>query len=1047
MRKFASLCIALLLCTALTYAQQKTVSGRIIDEKGDPIPFSTIQIKGTKAAIVADANGSFNLTLKNSNTLVISAAGFQAKEYTVEGTRTFTVQLAGSSKLIEEVIVTAGGVKTKRKEVGTANTVIKADQLVAGKAINVAGGLQGKVAGLQVSAVGGGINPSYRLILRGQRSLLGNNQALIVLNNVIVPNDILGNLNPDDVEDMVVMNGAGAVALYGSAASNGALIVTTKKGRRGQTAVVLSNTTTVESVAFYPKIQKKFGSGGTAYGLNPDGSPVFNYLENQSYGPAFDGVKRPLGPALEDGSQDSAYYSYNPGHNDFWQKGINNQTNFSLTTGDENSTFYLSGQYATVTGTTPGDKYNRTTLSANGTRRIGNKIMVTYTTDYTQNRYDITTQTASMYANMLNMPSNVDITKYKNWRTDKFANPNGFYNPWYQNPYFTADNYRSIQRNDYLVANVEVKWTPIQGLDITARQGITTRNYSQKNTIGQFLFTTFAKNTDQSSKADIAAQVYDGSNYKTNLLTDLLAQYNKKFGVFSLNVIGGAQWRQDQAKYLNVTANGLVVPGLYNLSNGVGTPTVNENNYKARQFGAYADVRIGYKGYLFLHGTGRNDWVSILDPNNRSFFYPSVDLSFIASEAIDAIKSSKTISFLKLRAGWAKVGQVNLGNSDNFGAYQLQAVYTANSYGFPYGSLPGYTVGNGLVQSGLKPEITKGYEAGFDLNLFNDRFTSNVTYYSTKTDNQTVPTQITPTTGYTNLLTNAGQTASSGLEVTAHFTPIRTKDWSVTFGGNYTYLDNKVNYIRSDLTKIPLSSSGSGASYGIAGQAFPVIMGYDYKRDNAGHVIVNSLTGLPTKSDTISILGNAVAKNKLGLDLAVSYKHFRFSTTFEYRGGLKTFNGMGTELDWAGTGYRTAVYDRKSFVFPNSVIADPSKPGSYITNTTVAIANGNGNNGFWTDDINRGVTSNYITNGSFWKLREIAIAYDIPGSAFGKRNLVKGVTISVQGRNLFIWLPKDNIYTDPEYSDAGADSNGIGLTGLGQTPPSRYYGGTVTFRF
>ncbi len=504
MRKFASLCTALLLCSVLVFAQQKSVSGRVTDDKGDPIPFATVQIKGTKSAVVADATGHFNLNLKEGSTLVISATGFTTKEVAADG-KSLSIQMVGSARVIEEVIVTAGGIKTKRKEVGTANTVIRSEALTAGKAISVAGGLQGKVAGLQVSAVGGGINPNYRLILRGQRSLTGNNQALIVLNNVIVPNDVLGNLNPDDIEDIVVMNGAGAVALYGSAASNGALIVSTKKGKRGQTAITVSNTTTVESVAFFPKIQTKFGSGGSAYGLDPDGKPIFNYLENQSYGPAFDGVKRELGPALEDGSQDSAYYAYNPGHNKFWKKGINNQTNFSLSTGDENSTFYLSGQYATVTGTTPGDKYNRTTLSANGTRRIGNKLMVTYSTDYTQNRYDITTQTASMYANMLNMPSNVDITKYKNWRTDKFANPNGYYNPWYQNPYFTADNYRSLQRNDYLIANVEVKYSPMAGLDFTARQGITTRNYSNKNTVGQFLYTDFAKHTDQSSKADISA--------------------------------------------------------------------------------------------------------------------------------------------------------------------------------------------------------------------------------------------------------------------------------------------------------------------------------------------------------------------------------------------------------------------------------------------------------------------------------------------------------------------------------------------------------------
>ncbi|HWJ27606.1 MAG TPA: TonB-dependent receptor, partial [Flavisolibacter sp.] len=606
----------------------------------------------------------------------------------------------------------------------------------------------------------------------------------------------------DDVEDVVVLNGAGAAALYGSQASNGALIVTTKKGRKGVTSITLNQTTTIEQVAFYPKIQTKFGAGGSSYGYDANGLPIWSYLENQSYGPAFDGSKRPLGAPLEDGRQDSAYYSYNPGHFDFWQKGITNQSDISLSSGDDRSTFYLSGQYASVTGTTPGDKYNRANLRLNGTRKIGEKINTTYSVSYTQNRYDITTQTGSMYANMLNMPSNVDITKYKNWRTDPFANPNGYYNPWYQNPYFTADNYRSLSRNDYLIGNIELRYTPVKGLDLVARQGITTRNYSNKDHVGAFIFTDYAKHTDQSSKADISASVSEGSNYKTQLLSDLFAQYMKNVSDFSINFIAGGQWTQNQAKYEGITANGLVVPDLYNVSNGVGTPSVSESDYKTRQIGAYGDLRIGYKGYLYLHGTGRNDWVSILSEKNRSFFYPSIDLSFIASDAIARLKESNTISYLKFRAGWSKVGQVNLGNSSDFGAYYLLPTYSGTSSGFPFGTLPGFTVGNTLVSNDLRPEITKGYEAGFDLNLFKDRFVSNVTYFSTKTDNQTVTTSISNATGFTNLRTNTGQTQSRGLEVTAHVTPLKSRDWSITVGGNYTLNDNKVNSISAGLPRL-----------------------------------------------------------------------------------------------------------------------------------------------------------------------------------------------------------------------------------------------------
>jgi len=1022
------------------------VKGIVVGIDGAPIPGTVIQLKGKNVGTVTDGEGQFELNVEIGSTLVIRSVGYETQEVTVESTAPLRIVLKVNTSVLEEVIVTAGGIKSKRREIGTANTLVKADQLVAGKAVNIAGGLQGKVAGLQINATGGGVNPNYRLILRGQRSLTGNNQALVVLDNVIVPNEVLGNLNPQDVEDVTVLNGAGAAALYGSQASNGAIIVTTKKGKKGVTQVNVSNTTTLESVAFFPKLQYGYGAGGSAYGYDANGNPMFSNLENQSYGPAFDGSTVELGEPLEDGSQDYAIYSGNKEHNNFWETGVTNQTDFSVTNGDDKSTFYLSGQYVTVKGTTPKDKYNRTTLRANGTRKVGSKVNATYSVAYTQNRYDITTQTASMYSNLLNMPQNVDITKYKNWRTDKFANPNGFYNPWYQNPYFTLDNNRSKTRNDYLTGNIELKYSPLSWVDITARQGISTRNLSSKAWVGAFDYTSYAETTS-GSKSDIAATVADGSGYTTQLLTDFFAQFRKEYGNFSFNLIAGGQWRQDESKFINIGASGLTIPDLYNVSNSTSNPTASEANYKARQMGIYGDFRIGYKNFLFLHGTGRNDWVSTLAPENRSFFYPSIDLSFVASDAIRVLKESRTITYLKVRGGWSKVGQVNLGSSADFGAYYLQQTF-GQANGYPYNGVAGYTVNNTLVSASLKPEITKGYEVGFDLNLFDDRIVSTVTWYSTKTDNQTVNTSVSNATGFSSYRVNSGQTTSQGLEVTAHVTPIRTGDLDVTVGGNYTFLDNKVDNISADLPRLSLASyTDNTGSYAVAGEIFPVIMGKDYSRDPQGRVIVDRVTGTPLVDDTIKILGNAVARHRLSLDLNVRFKQFRLSALMEYRGGYMVYNRMGLELDWSGTGYRTAAFNRERFVFPNSVYEDPNHPGVYIENTNITMRDGNGNSGFWSNDENRNVASNYITSGDFWKLREIALTYEVPASVLGRTGVIKGASISVQARNLFVWMAKSNYYTDPEYSDAGNDSNGIGLTGLGQTPPSRFYGATVSLTF
>ncbi|MEJ0029463.1 MAG: hypothetical protein WDO15_03450 [Bacteroidota bacterium] len=290
-------------------------------------------------------------------------------------------------------------------------------------------------------------------------------------------------------------------------------------------------------------------------------------------------------------------------------------------------------------------------------------------------------------------------------------------------------------------------------------------------------------------------------------------------------------------------------------------------------------------------------------------------------------------------------------------------------------------------------------------------------------------------------MTNVGETSSQGLEFTGHITPVKTQNFQFTVGGNYTYLKNTVVSITDQLPLVALATSGNAVSAAVAGQPFPVIQGLDYQRDDAGHVIVDKASGVPSPTPGNVILGNGTPKHRLGADAAVQYKNFRFSILFEYRGGYSIYNGIGTEMDWSGTGYRTAQYGRQSFIFPNSVYK--ADDGTYVQNTSISIANGNGNNGFWSDGINRNTSSNYVTSGNFIKLREISLGYDLP-PIFGK--VIKGANISLQGRNLLLWMAKDNYYTDPEYSSAGSTGNGTGLNDIGQTPPTRYYGATLSIK-
>lgn len=1043
MRKIASLLLVLFI--GLSAFAQGKITGTVKDQNGEPIPFATVTVKGTNVSVAADVNAVFTIKAKSGDVLVVTAVGINRTEVTVSSDRVDVV-VSKSNAELSEVVVTAGGIVKRKSEIGSAQTTVSGAAVTKGKSINIAGGLVAKVAGLQIQGTTGGVNPNYRIILRGNRSLTGNNEALIVLDNVIVPNSILGNLNPEDVASYNILQGASAAALYGSQASNGAIIITTKKGNAGQTSVRVANTETFEHVAFFPKNQTEYGQGGSSYGYDQNGQPNFSSIENQSYGPHYNGATVPLGVPLEDGTQPTQLYTGNDTREKFWKLGKTNQTDFSVSSGDAVSTVYVSGQFATIQGTTPKDKYNRTALRVNGTRKIyGDKLNVSYALGYTQNNYDITTQTYGIYNNMLNMPSNIDITRYANWQTDKLANPNGYYNPWYLNPYWQIDNYRQNVRNEYLVGNIELRFTPVSWLSLVARQGITKTNQYTKTWNNGFKYTDYAKQSSSNSKSDISAGVSDGENYSLNLLSDAYLEIKKNINNFSVDFIGGGQWNQNAYKGVGVSASPLVVPGLYNVGNLVGIPGASESNYLARIMGVYGTLQLGYNNYLYLHLTGRNDWTSTLPVASRSFFYPSADISFIASQALPFLKDSKTINFLKVRAGVSKVGEVNLGGT--FGAYSLQRTFSQQS-GFPYGSLPGFGLDNTLVSSNLQPEITKQYEFGFDLDMFRSRLTTSFTWYHSTTNNQTVSTGISYTSGGSSYLTNVGETMSQGLEAAVHGTVVKNRDWQVIVGGNFTYLDNKVNSISSDVSQIALATYGDGSGiYAIAGQPFPVIMGFDYVRDPQGHVIVDKATGEPTKNTTLKNLGNTVATKRLGLDFDIRYKNWQLTGLFEYRGGYKMYFGSGADFDWAGTGIRTTMFNRGRFVFPNSVYEDPTKPGTYIPNTNVTLIDGNGNAGYWTSDDNRAVSANYVSSGAFWKLRELSLSYTLPKTVFKNLSFIKSLTLSAQGRNLFIWLPKTNYYTDPEYSEVSSSSNGVGITGISSAPPSRYYGGTISLTF
>jgi TonB-linked SusC/RagA family outer membrane protein len=1038
--RIALSCIVLLSFSFGLYAQT-VVKGKVTDNNGEPLGGVSVYLKSTSTGVSTGEDGSFAFTINSSlpATLSISYVGYNTLDvevFSVEEPLIITLQ--ENVNLLDEVFITAGGGNTQKRSQDYASTKLSSTKLVAGKSISIAGGLTAKVPGLQVNAITSGVNPSYRLTLRGNRSINGDNQALIVIDNAVANSAILNNINPEDVEDVHILNGAAGATLYGSEASNGVIIVTTKKGQKGKPVIKASHTLTFEQVSFFPKMQTRFGQGSQA------DAQLFDPIENQQYGPAFDGSERELGYPLENGQQQYTTYAAKDDRKKFWETGVQNQSDLSISFGNNNYTSYVSAQYLDVTGTTPFDKYSRVSIRLNNTQKILDNLNLSYNASYVENIYDITTATSNTYSDLVNVPANIPLTSYKDFDNNIWATPEGWYNPWYRNPYWRASIYRNDTKNTYLTGNVDLKWDVLSWLSVLYRGAISHRFHQSKQHVDKYTFSDYARTVQ--GKTNLAGYVYDAgiNTYRYN--QDFQLKIDKDIANFSIDfTLGVSNVYKDYAD-THFSASGLVVPGLYNISNRSIDPSVENTIRHSRNYGVWGDFVGGYKNWLFLHLTGRNDWTSVLAPKNRSYFYPSVGVSFVPTDAFAALKGNDILGYLKLRAAWSQIGNVNVS------AHSLDATYDSST-GYSNGTY--FRESSSLVSPDLKPEITTGYEFGAEFSFWKNLAKVDVSYYFTSTTGQAISASIAPSTGYTGFLLNTGEVTNNGIEASLRLNPISEKDWDLDIGANYTHNKNLLKELHPDTKRIGVN--GSGVIFAEEGYELNQIIVSDYDRvpekdedgkpypaELVGKVIVDKNTGYPSAAAVSAHQGNTTPVHRLGLDFTLRWKQFTVSSVFEYRGGFYVAAiDQGTLMDFSGSSARSAYYNRERFVFPNSAYLNSE--GNYVDNTNVTISDGGV--GFWTNSTyNRGIYSNYVYAGDYWKWRELSLSYQVPKSILGKvANIIKDIRISVQGRNLLLWLPPANEYSDPDYS--ANDNNAIGVSTLAQSPPTRYFGGTISITF
>jgi len=820
---------------------------------------------------------------------------------------------------------------------------------------------------------------------------------------------------------------------------NGAIIITTKKGTKSNPTVTLSHTTQLEKVTFMPLFQSQFGSGSSETATYEG---VYDPIENQGYGDIFDGTLRQIGRDGPGGIQQKYTYEARPNEKkNFWNTGVTNQTDLSISTGD----FYLSFQNVDIKGIMPKDENKRVSLHMSANKEFGSKLKASYSVQYTQSNYDVNAGSSfgngrdyNPYWNLINSPMQIPITNFKNWQSDYWSSPDGFYNDYYYNPYWTVDNFRQKGRNDNLLGNIEFNYKIAPWISLTYRLGATYTNSTSKSTQGAYKYSQFAKASGKSNAADdLVAAVNDASNFSSRLNSEIFATLRKEYGRFKFDALLGQSFREVNTKNQSDFVSALGIPGLFNSSGRAVEVLANEDNTKTRLERFFGKVSVGYNNWAFVEVTGSNDIDSRLanpfayDFGKISFFYPGVSTSLVLSEAIPAIKNSRAISYLKVRGALSKTGNVNLG------AYSLQNTYSQTN-GFPYGNLIGLSSDNTLRQSSYEPEFVNNQEVGLEVGFFKNRVNFEATAYKQDNSNQIIQVAYSASTGYPSALLNAADFTNKGLEFDLKLTPlIKINKLSIDFKVNYTYQTNEVTKLIDGVDELGI---GNG-NFIIKGQPAYTFKLTDYNKDDFGRVIVDPKTGYPTVNPVATMFGQTLPKHILGLNLNASYRGLSFSVVADYRGGNQIYSGIGPDMDFSGISYRSGQNGRQPFIFPNSVIPG-SKPGEYIENTSVYTQSGGYN--FWSQARNTTANSNYLSSGAFWKLREVALTYTFPSTLFSKKGL-KGASISFTGRNLFTWLPKTNEWTDPEFSNTTGNAQGV--NDRDNTPPTRIFGANVTLQF
>ena len=998
MRKISLLFAMLTLCTIAAFSQSREVTGTVKDATGAAIPGATITVKKGKGGVSAGADGKFKITVPVNATLVISVVGFETKEVPTGNLSDISISLTQANAALDEVVVTALGIKREKRTLTYSTQEVKGTTLVNAKQNNLVNALAGEVAGVQITNSSGMPGSSARIVIRGASSLQGNNQALFVIDGIPMDNGEAGNpdgslgaggtsnratdIDPNIIESINVLKGSAATALYGSAAARGAVIITTKNGqgagKSGRPNVSFSSSYSFEK-AILPKFQDKYAQGSG--GQYVDGNN--GQFGSGSWGPLIDTLKVGGAPVQK---RDNV--------KDYFKTGHTTDNNISVSGFTDRSSYLASYSYLKTDGTEPNTDYSRHSLFLKYTSKILNNLTLS-----TQFNYVHSDNHRLLEGNSLASPLWTIYAAPISWNPYPTTNPDGtqrVYRLARNNPYWLVDNTGLLDKTDRILPVVTLSYNPLKWLTITERLGadMYVNNTSYHENVGII----------GSTSAD--GRLYSRINQYQQFNNDLIIEARKNItsDLFA-DIIVGNNILTNYNNSTFVQGVALSIPDFYNINNASNVSSTYAY-YKTRKVGFYAQATLEYKKMLTLALTGRYDGSSVLSQDKQFYPYGSVSGGFVFTEPLN-LSTNSIFNFGKIRLSYSSVG------NDNVGPYSLTNPYYHNAVGnvsFPVNGQNGFQLTTTYAFP-LKNESVKEFEAGLETKFFQNKVSLDITYFNKKSSDLLVPsTPLNPATGFSSASTNAGDMRNKGIEVVLGITPIKTKDLTWEINVNYTKIKNEVIRLSEGVPYLQFAGFVNPGIFAFANQAYGVIYGSHFKRNDQRQLLLDD-AGYPQVADDLAPIGNVTPKWNGGLNSTLTYKAFAFSFVLDYKHGGDILNFDNHYLLFYGTPKVTE--DRgTSTVFPG-IIESTGK-----VNTTAVIKNQN-----YYQNLYSIVDETSVEDGSYLKLRQVSLGYNLT-SVLPKGSFVKGLTLSLSGTNFI--LHKNFSGSDPEVSLNGS-GNGQGF--------------------